>query len=129
MPDASWGYKAEEGLKAVLGGENLDRINKGEGAMSPQEMETYILSAPQERNLSYSDESRRFAKAVLEKIELDNSSREDFLSNPKGFADQVFKDSASSYFDLTGFMFGWAVNAVLYTLKEKPIRNPAIMGL
>ena len=121
MPDASWGYTAQQGLDAVLGGKDVDKINKHEGAMCPQEMREYIMQAPARKNVSYEDESRRFAKGVLAETD---KNPEEFLKDSKKFADKVCD---SGDYDLTGFMFGWAVNAVRYVLGEKPIRNPAIV--
>ncbi len=123
MPDASWGYTAEQGLEAVLGGRDIDKINRHEGAMTPEEMRTYILSAPEEKNVSYSDEARRFAKAVL--IEADKEPQL-FLKNSSLFADKI---STQGSYDLTGFMFGWAYNAVRYILGNKPTSSPAIISI
>ena len=124
MPDASWGYTAEEGLKAVLGDKVLmEKINKKEGAMTPLKMRIYIEAAPSMKNVSYSDEARRFAKALLE---IADCNPDVFSKESKFIADQVM---VKSDYDLTGFMWGWAVNAVRYVLGEKPIRNPAIISL
>lgn len=123
MPDASWGYSAKEGLEAVLGGKNIDKIKRQEGAMSPEEMRKYIMEAPEKKNISYSDESRRFAKAIL--IEADKA-KEKFLSSSHDFADEVLHKGD---YDLSGFMFGWAANAVRYVLGEHPINNPAIIEI
>lgn len=123
MPDASWGYTAEQGLRGVLGGEDIDKINKREGAMSPEGMRAYILAAPEEEGVSYGDDARRFAKAVLLEAEGD---MEGFFKDSHQFGDTV---SHKADYDLTGFMFGWAVNAVRYVLGAPPIRNPAIVDL
>ena len=125
MTDGSWGYTAGEGLKAVLGRENIDKMNRREGAMTPEQMREYILNAPEEKNVSYSDEARRFAKEVL--LEADKD-KEDFLDNSAEFANKVLRKSKENY-DLTGFMFGWAFNAVRYILGSPPDRNPAIMTI
>lgn len=123
MPDASWGYTAEEGLKAVLGGENIDKINRREGAMTPGEMRRYIESAPDTKDVSYSDESRRFARLVLTEAD---KNPDLFLSNSRKFSDKLFEGGD---YNLTGFMFGWAVNAVRYVLGTNPIQNPAVISL
>jgi len=125
MPDASWGYTAEEGLKAVVGGENIDKINRGEGAMSPEEMRKYIESAPIQKNVSYSDEARRFAKAVLAIADKD---RDAFLQNSSDRTHNFTGDTNDDY-DLTGFMYGWAINAIRYVLTEPPVANPAIVQI
>ena len=122
-PDGSAGYTAEQGLKAVLGGENIDVMNRREGAMSPDKMRAYIEAAPHEKNVSYDDESRRFAKAVLFRADEDKSS---YLKDSKKIADEVSK---SGDYDLTGFMFGWATNAVRYVLSGNPEENPAIITI
>ena len=128
MPDASWGYTAQQGLEGVLGGKDIDKINKGEGAMSPEEMQAYIMAAPEKLGYkskdAYSDASRRFAKAILTKA-LNN--RKEFFENSNEFADKVYTEYDLP--DLTGFMFGWAVNAVRYCLHEEPIENPAIVEI
>ena len=124
MPDGSWGYTAEEGLKAVLGAENTDKINRREGAMSPKGMRNYIENAPQEMNVSYSDESRRFAKALLK---MADENPEVFLKLSSEGHD--FYNDIQGDYDLTGFMYGWAVNAVRYVLSAKPVENPAIVKM
>lgn len=128
MSDASWGYTAQQGLEANLGGKDIDKINKKEGAMSPEEMQAYIMAAPEkidyESKDGYSDAARRFAKAIL----TDGlNNQKEFLENSKEFADKVYQKYDLP--DLTGFMFGWAVNAVRYCLHERPIRNPAIVEI
>lgn len=125
MPDGSWGYTAEDGLKAVLGGENIDKINKKEGAMSPEGMRKYIENAPKGKNVSYSDEARRFAKAVLE---LADKNPEVFLERSTKDIHDFYKEIDGDY-DLTGFTYGWAVNAVRYVLSAKPVANPAIITI
>lgn len=124
MSDGSWGYTAEQGLKAVLGGVDVDKMNRREGAMTPAQMRAYIKAAPKEKNVSYSDEARRFAKVVLERADKDP---EEFLRlSDKGY--DFFKDTDKDC-DLTGFMYGWAVNAVRYVLSSQPVPNPAVVTL
>lgn len=126
MPDGSWGYTAEEGLKAVLGGVNIDEMNRKEGAMSPEEMRRYIESAPSTKNISYSDESRRFAKRLLKAADEDSDS---YLRFSEVDGDLKFLGIDADEYDLTGFMYGWAINAVRYTLSAKPVANPAIITI
>ena len=130
MPDASWGYTAQQGLEAVLGGKDIDKINRREGAMTPEEMRTYILAAPDVilpgSPTGYEDESRRFAKTVLLRAERD---KEKFLAESQAFARQILKDAPKDEYDLTGFMFGWATNAVRYTFESSPEQNPAIIEI
>jgi len=121
--DGSWGYDAETCLRAVLGGDGVDRINKREGAMSPDEMRSYLMDAPKEKNVTYGDEARRFAKAVLVRADEDADT---YMADSKGVAEMV--DNEGDY-DLTGFMFGWAMNAVRYILGGKPNPNPAIVTI
>lgn len=123
-PDGARGYTAEQGLKAVLGGENIDKMNKREGAMTSEEMRKYIMAAPDMKNVSYSDEARRYAKAILIWAE----------KNPEKFQMELhekyprFEEIKGDY-DLTGFMQGWAVNAVIYVLGENTHPNPAIVTI
>ena len=126
MSDASWGYTAEQGLKAVLGGGDIDKINCAEGAMSPSEMKDYIRQAPREKDVSYSDEARRFAKVILETVETDEEARQRFLNDRKKFSYELLEGKD---FDLTGFMTGWAFNAVGYVLGVPPAGNPAIVNI
>jgi len=121
MPDGS---SAEQGLRAVLGGENIDEVNSKEGAMPPKEMRAYIMNAPDEMNVSYSDEARRFAKALLKIADADSTA---FLKLSRQGHD--FYPDVKGKYDLTGFMYGWAVNAVRYILSAKPVANPAIITL
>ena len=128
MSDGSWGYTAEQGLKAVLGEDNIEKMNRREEAMSPAEMKAYIESAPTEKNLSYSDESRRFAKALLELADKDKAN---FLKDCAEGVDfyQLLKLEGELDYDLTGFMYGWVVNAVRYVIGEKAQRNPALLEI
>jgi hypothetical protein len=121
--DGSRGYTAEQGLEAILVGKNIDSMNRGEGAMTPKEMRTYIVGAPKEKNVSYSDEARRFAKALLIRADKDITG---FLKSSYAVAEEVSK---SEDYDLTGFMYGWALNAVRYIYAEYSILNPAIMTI
>jgi len=124
MPDASWGYTAEQGLHAVLGDADLlTKINKREDAMSPETMREYVNNAPKEKNVSYSDEARRFAKKVLNLADKDPVG---FINHSTGLADQV---ASNGDYELTGFMYGWAVNTVRYVLGDRPIANPAIIEI
>jgi hypothetical protein len=115
-PDGANGYTADQGLRAVVGGEGIDEMNQGKGRMSPAEMRDYIQGAPTRRNVSYGDEARRFAKHLL--------------SLPPKTFDGVCQKGGNfdtAGFDLTGFMYGWAVNAVRYVYSEPPAPNPAVM--
>lgn len=124
MSDDSWGYTAEEEMKAVLGDKKLvEKINKKEDAMSPEKMREYINLAPSKKNVSYSDESRRFAKELLKTAD---SNLNSFIKEPQVIAEKCLEGKD---FDLTGFMFGWAVNAVRYVLHKGPIKNPAIIEI
>jgi hypothetical protein len=124
--DGSFGYTAEQGFEAVLGGKNIDRMNRREGAMTPGQMRQYIESAPSERDVSYSDETRRFAKAILKIADQDNLL---FLKNSREKNYDFTKGLEKENFDLTGFMYGWATNAVRYVLFAEPVQNPAIVTM
>jgi hypothetical protein len=127
-PDGGRGYTAEKGLKAVLGGEGIKEMNEGKDAMTPEKMREYIMAAPKKKNVSYGDESRRFAKALLLKAD---KSKESFLKMKREDIDGfVAKEMKEGDYDLTGFMFGWAVNSVRYVLEaESSMLNPAIVTM
>ena len=127
-PDGARGYTPSRGLRTVLGGENIDMMNKGEGAMSPDEMRTYIMNAPPVRlgitkwtDDDYDNAARRHAKEILIWAE---QNRDQFLKYglPRDFP--VFEEG------LTGFQGGWAINAVRYAMEsDSSIHNPAIVTI
>jgi hypothetical protein len=114
--DGSQGYTAEEGMKAVIGGEGVDRMNRGEGRMSPQEMRKYIESAPGGRAENYSDAARQYALKLLRYIDKHDKFPKDPFALSKGMG-------------LSGFQAGWARNAVCYARSEPTSPNPAIIKL
>lgn len=122
-PDGARGYIAEQGLRAVIGGENVNKMNRGEERLTPEQMRAYLMEAPTEKDVSYGDEARRFAKALLLEAERDMASfREDSME----FSLKV--DRKGDY-DLTGFMAGWAINSVRYVIGAPPVPNPALFTL
>jgi len=133
MTDGSWGYTCAEAVKAVLGDKYmLEMINSKRDAMTPEMARKYVMREPEEiaeaTDAGYSECARQFARVLL--IEA-NKNKEVFLKDSKKFADKVYgnlpKDSPAK--QITGFMFGWAVNTVRYILGEKPIQNPAIVEI
>jgi hypothetical protein len=121
-PDgAHLGYDAEQALRAVLSGEQTDPAD----TMTAGEMRVWLLSANADHAMDDYGECARFAgKLVLNW----------FLTYPEQTQTdpyQAMKDSGIplSNLGLTGFQWGWAVNAARRCLELEPIPNPAILTI
>ena len=128
MSDGSRGYTAKQGVEAVLGGKDIDKMNKGEGAMSPGEMREYLLDGHDDDG--YADASRKIGGWYLTEFEKDPSLME--LKESEQW-EEMKKRTSSQNTDFingcTGFMVGWAVNAARYALGKNQVANPAIMTI
>ena len=134
-------------MKAVLGGEQPKR------RMTTMEQRAYLESAP-DRPESYDDGARLAGKLVLEFLErhpeasempAENQGEfgrlpdgepnwEDYRVIREGLYDYMkkaesvwFVDHTTAFDGLTGFMWGWAVNAARRCLELLPVENPAIV--
>jgi hypothetical protein len=135
-------------LAGALGGEEPKR------RMTREEMREYILSAP-ENPKSYDDFGRFAAKMVFEFLERHpeaatmpaDSKHEwpvkadgsfDWNAKPKIVVEGLYEyikrtepGNAALLSDagMTGFMWGWAVNAARSCLDLPPVHNPAIVTI
>ena len=114
---------ADGAMKAVLGGEQPERLDDAAFAQK-------IRTA--ERVHSYDGCATRCARLVLEYLE---SHPEAHAKDANGDLYDLVKASVSPedrkevMGELTGFMWGWAVNAARHVLKLKPVPNPAIITI
>lgn len=145
---AHLGYSAETSLKAILGAEQ-----PAEGsAMDPRQMMEWILSAPGEpfpndTGQAYDACARYAARLVLQWLLADptraqspvenvyEADTEDRFAMPlavveRGWYDRM-KDDGVPIGDLglSGFMWGWAVNAARRCAELPAVPNPAIMTI
>jgi hypothetical protein len=147
---ADMGITAERALKTVLGGEESPTKEEG---MTPAEMRDNLLSVG-ENPESYDDGARKAGKIILQYLILHPEDCEltaeseyiypegSFESMESMLRDRVLvrlgiddamkeKEPAlreqMSGMGLTGFMYGWAVNAAKYSLGLPPVPNPAIV--
>ncbi len=116
---ANLGVDAETSCKAILGGKQPEKSDM----RTPEQMRKYLMGAPdsyEEGQTSYGEAARWLAKKYL--LLLDEGYENDLY-------DEVKKRQGGRDMDFTGFMVGWAENAVRY-VKGKPEKpNPAIMGM
>ena len=115
---AHLGMGAEAAMKAVIGG--------GDGPSDPdaalRELEAEIRRASAEPPMTYDSTANLAARIVLEHLE----------RHPQDRAideHEVYQRLRSQLdpLDLTGFMWGWAVNAARAILELPPVPNPAIL--
>jgi hypothetical protein len=144
------GVDAERALGTILGGEPAPD-ETGEKTMSPVEMRAKLEA--QEQPEGYDGTATYAGKLILHFL-LDDPSRasipnenvydrEAFRRDGKPwdkFSDyivqaglyEVMRDAGEPWaevtrLDLTGFMWGWAVNAARYCVELPPVPNPAII--
>ena len=135
---AHLGINAEDSMKAVLGGEQPKK------RMSPIEMREYLMS--QEGPGGYDGTAAYCAKLVLEAMLADpslasipadtkwdfNAPKVDgkYVVITKGLYETLKeRGTPLDQLDLTGFMWGWAVNAARYCVELEPVPNPAIITI
>jgi hypothetical protein len=147
---ASQGIKPERALKTILGGEAPPEDDEG---MSRQEMRDAILAVDlSEPPQSYDDACMQTARLIYDFVMEDPFERRkippeteyDWDGDPDrgsaGMKPEYIKavglydtmkehgiDLAS--LGLSGFQWGWAVNAARYALAELPVPNPAIITI
>ncbi len=145
---AHLGYGTEAALRGALGGEEPAR------RMTVTEMRAYIEAAPA-RPRSYDDAGRAAAKVILDFLErhpeasdlpadsdgafdLDESGnivpdsyhmvREGLWDYLRRIEPDLYARHRKTVFaELTGFSWGWAVNAARRCLELTPVPNPAIV--
>jgi len=148
---ADLGYGMDAALRGALGGEEPPR------RMTVDEMREHILSAP-DKPESYDDCGRAVAKAVLDFLgrhpeahAMPADSEHEWPKKPDGETDwngtptvrveglydymkRVEPEWYAAYrpgvFEgMTGFMWGWGVNAARRCLYLDPVPNPAIVTI
>ena len=149
---AHHGINAERALGTILGGEPQPEESK---KMSPEQMLDRIREQSFD-NLDYSGAARAYARLILEAYEAhpalqDHPTKTVYLRGQDGTlvtngpgrpvclqpdlydvlkslhaGDTVKLDLMSG---LTGFMVGWAHNAVRYALGLPPVQNPALLTI
>lgn len=143
---ADLGVGAEKAMKAVLGGPQPE----DEDRMDPVQFEAYIMSATKEDANTYDGCARYAARLILEhfkanpananiptehQFKRDENGRaifEDGNLIPTGernLTEVMFKNPDFKDLDLTGFMWGWAVNAARRCLELPSVPNPAIITI
>ena len=145
---ADLGVGAERALKTVLGGEEQPTE---EEKQTPEQMLASIRGAAL-IDLDYGTTALACARLILEAYERYPVLREEpteavYLQDAAGkmvwpavhlrpglhsILKELFEDEQQRLdvlSDLTGFMWGWAVNAVRYAMGEPPVPNPAIVEI
>lgn len=114
------GVDAERALATILGGESAPTE---EECMSATEMRAWILAArPEDRMTTYGECARWTAKLTLLWL-LQHPSDEDPYDAMKAAGHDL------GALGLTGFQWGWALNAARRCVELPPLPNPAIMDL
>ena len=150
---ADLGISAESALKVVLGGES----QKEQLTRTPAELRT-VIEAASDRPNGYGDGANSAAKIILGFLErhtecqrMPADSKHEWPKKPDGSIDfdatpmiveegiyeaikRLEPETYSQHYEyifgeLTGFMWGWAVNAAKYCLNLPPVPNPAIVGI
>lgn len=147
---AHQGITPERALKTILGGEPAPEDDEG---MSRQEMRDAILAVQLDKPAeSYDEAAMQAARLIydfvtedpLERRKIPAETEYDWQGDPdhgsEGLKPEYLKalglydvmkehgiDLAS--LGLTGFQWGWAVNAARYALAELPVPNPAIITI
>jgi hypothetical protein len=145
---ASQGIKPERALKTILGGEPAP--DDGEGMSRTQMRDAILAVDPAKKAESYDEAAMQAARLIYDFVTEDPFERRkipaeteyDWDGDPdhgaKGRKPEYVKalglydvmkdhgiDLAS--LGLSGFQWGWAVNAARYALAELPVPNPAII--
>jgi hypothetical protein len=147
---ASQGIKPERALKTILGGEPPPDDDEG---MSRQEMRDAILAVDVTKDPETYDEAAMLTARLIydfvmedpfERRKIPPETEYDWDGDPdRGSAGMkpeyikavglydVMKDHGIplASLGLSGFQWGWAVNAARYALSEPPVPNPAIVTI
>ena len=145
---AHLGYGAEAAMRGVIGGEEPPK------RMDVTEMREYIMAAPESAG-NYDDCARIAAKVVLgvldthpQAVNMPADSKHEWPKKPDGSTDwdaeptitelglyEFIRDSVPDAYarlddlGLTGFQWGWAVNAARRCCELPPVPNPAILEI
>jgi hypothetical protein len=147
---AHLGYGMDAALRGALGGEEPKK------RMTTEEMREYIESAPAAPD-TYDDYGRVVAKLVLEFLERHHEAcmmpadsvhswpvlpdgETDWNGTPKvvveglyDYMKRIEPEWQQAHYDIfgemTGFMWGWGVNAARSVLNLPPVHNPAILTI
>lgn len=121
---ANLNIKCDAAMKAVLGGDEPETLSDAEFA-------SMIRGATVQQSGGYEGCANRAARLVLEHLEAHPDaialSGDDLYAAVKGEATREDLDHVLS--ELTGFMWGWAVNAARHVLKRSSLPNPAILTI
>ncbi len=130
---AHLGFGAEDSMKAAIGGAEPAE------SMTAQEMKDQILASEMSEGFDYNGAAMYTAKLVLLWLEEDptraqtpseNTYDEDYQVVTSGWYEQIKEANDDlAEMGLTGFMWGWAVNAARRCLELPPVPNPAIMTI
>lgn len=136
---ADLGVKAEDGMRAAIGGEQPKE------QMDPVAFERYIME--QEGPSDYSGTAAYAAKLILLHLRAHPEDTQIPVERPydtirddtghvvdvkrvegvRNLTDVMFEDPKFKELDLTGFMWGWAVNAARRCCELEAVPNPAII--
>lgn len=137
---AHLGVSAERALKTVLGGEPSPEEDEQMGVI---EFRAYIMQPDQEPH-DYGEAARRAARTILEFFMEDprraTIPTETVYQQPVDWSNpvvlepdlyNVMKGHGYPLADLglTGFQWGWAVNAARRCVELEPVSNPAIVTI
>lgn len=141
---AHLGVSAHDALSVVLGGD--EEAEKPD--MDPEQMREWIMACTKEDATDYDNMARYAAKLILVFLLEDPSrasipSENVYKKGPDGEIDwsnmevetpglyDVMKEAGSDIDELglSGFMWGWAVNAARRCVELPPVPNPAIVTL
>lgn len=115
---AAAGYKASDAMKSVLG--NAEE----KPSMRADEMTAYLEAAPDDPQ-TYDDAARHAGKLVLHYLRAHPDAAR---LGAYELDDAMEHDGVTIYgLGLTGFMWGWAVNAARRCLELDSVPNPAIL--
>jgi hypothetical protein len=131
MPDgAHLGIDAERALQTVLGGKPVPAESERAERREIRERITAAAARGGDPR-GYGDCADMAAGMVLAFFERKHPNERVGFSNHEALFDEVdkFTDGKLRGLDLTGFMWGWAVNAARFVLEQPPVSNPAIIDL
>lgn len=137
---AHLGVSADRALGTILGGEPSPEEDEQMGVI---EFRAYIMQPDQEA-LDYGEAARRVARMILEFFMADphraTIPTETVYQQPVDWSNPVvlerdlyavMKDNGIPLADLglSGFQWGWAVNAARRCVELEPVSNPAIVTI
>jgi len=138
------GYTVDEALGVIVGGKSEPKKTK-----TKIEMKEYIEDAP-DNPQTYDETARAAAKIVLSFLErhpeahnMPADSDIEFDGKADWNSYHITREGLSDYIkriepelwnnpildELTGFMWGWAVNAARSALNLSPVPNPALLTI